>query len=263
MGKTGMDFVKLRTLIVDDEPLAREKIRAFLEEYREFEVIGECQDGEHAGIAILARRPDVVFLDVEIPGQNGIELLNSLPPNSQPYIVVVTAFDRYAVRAFEIEAVDYLLKPFDKIRFAQTVKRLCQASAFSHLDGGPVSNAAFPKSHDEVRGSERVLIKSGSRIIVVRGRSIEWIEAQGDYVLVHAQKSSHLVRETMTTMEARLDPTRFARIHRSAIVNLDFIRELHPLWGGDYRVILQDGTQLTLSRNYRSVLRERLSTLIA
>jgi len=256
-----MNSTKLRTLVVDDEPFAREKINSFLADYLDFEVVGECEDGEQAACAILTQQPDVVFLDVEIPGKSGLEVLNSLPADSQPSIVVVTAFDRYAVQAFEVEVLDYLLKPFNKTRFAQAIRRVRQKAV--PLKVGKADSATVDSlSHGVIADRERVAIKSGSKIIIVRSSSIEWIEAQGDYVILHAQKAHHLVRETMSMMEKRLDPRRFARIHRSAIVNLDFIRELRPLWGGDYRVLLQDGTQLTLSRNYRSAVRDKLAPAI-
>jgi two-component system LytT family response regulator len=253
-----MNDMKLRTLIVDDESLARDKIRAFLEEYPEFEVIGECEDGMQTTTAILAHRPDVIFLDVEIPGKNGIELLDSLPPDFQPAIVFVTAFDKYAVRAFEAQALDYLLKPFNKTRFAQAVRRLHERTTQpNHARHGEELKVALREVRREAQDCERIVVRSGARIIFLRTSMIEWIEAEGDYVMVHAGKANHLVRETMMTMAGRLDPSRFVRIHRSAIVNLDFIQELRPLWGGDYRVLLRDGTQLTLSRNYRSALRAR------
>jgi len=249
--------MRLRTLIVDDEPLSREKVRSFLEHYSDFEIIGEYQDGERTAIAILEQQPDVVFLDVEIPGWNGLELLNSLPRCGQPSIVVVTAFDRYAVRAFEVEALDYLLKPFTKARFAQAINRLRQNAACLKSGRQDGLNIAVQRSPDY----KRVVVKCGSKILVLHSTSIAWIEAQGDYVMVHVQKSGHLVRETMNSIEKRLDPSRFVRIHRSAIVNLDFIRELRPLWGGDYCVLLHDGAQLTLSRSYRSRVQTKLLLL--
>jgi len=257
-----MKSTRLRTLVVDDEPFAREKIHLFLADYPDFEVVGDCEDGEQAACAILTQQPDVVFLDMEIPGKSGLEVLNSLPADSHPSIVVVTAFDRYAVQAFAVEALDYLLKPFNKTRFAQAIKRVRQ-TAVSLKMGNTNSAPVDPLSQSVIGDRERIAIKSGSKIIIVRSSSIEWIEAQGDYVMVHAQKAHHLVRETMSMMEKRLDPRRFARIHRSAIVNLDFIRELRPLWGGDYRVLLQDDTQLTLSRNYRTAVRDKLSPAIS
>ena len=256
-----MNFTRLRTLVVDDEPFAREKVRSFLADYPDFEVVGDYEDGEQAACGILTQQPDVVFLDVEIPGKSGLEVVNSLPADSQPSIVVVTAFDRYAVQAFEVEALDYLLKPFNKTRFAQAIKRVRQ-KAVSLKVGNADSVTLGRLSHSEIADREGVVIKSGSKIIIVRSSSIEWVEAQGDYVMMHAQKAHHLVRETMSMMEKRLDPGRFARIHRSAIVNLDFISELRPLWGGDYRVLLQDGTQLTLSRNFRTAVRDKLAPAI-
>lgn len=249
--------LKLQTLIVDDELFSREKIRSFLQDYPDFEVIGECENGEQAAQAIIAHEPKVVFLDVEIPGKNGLELLNTLPRDSQPSIIVVTAFDKYAVRAFEVQAIDYLLKPFNKVRFAQAIRRLRQNAAWCETSRTSAS-ASSEGTHEDIPNWERFTFKSGSKILVVRSSWIEWIEAQGDYVMVHMQKSNHLLRETMTAIEKRLDPKRFARIHRSAIVNLDCIRELRPMARGDYRVFLHNGTELTLSRNYRSALSETL-----
>jgi two-component system LytT family response regulator len=251
--------MKLRTLIVDDEVFSRSKIRAFLEDYPEFEVVGECEDGKQTASDILSQQPDVVFLDIEIPGQNGLEVLNSLPPAVQPSIVLVTAFDKYAVRAFEIQALDYLLKPFNKARFAQAIGRLRQRVASSNCAGHSEQlKIALQQVRRDGQDYERIVVKSGSRIIFLRSSVIEWIEAQGDYVMVHASNANHLVRETMVTITERLDPSRFVRIHRSATINLDFVQELRPLWGGDYRVFLRDGTQLTLSRNYRSAMRDKL-----
>jgi two-component system LytT family response regulator len=251
--------MKLRTLIVDDELFSRNKIRAFLEDYPEFEVVGECEDGRQTASAILSRKPDVVFLDVEIPGQNGLELLDSLPPAVQPSVILVTAFDKYAVRAFEIQALDYLLKPFNKARFAKAISRLRQLTALSNsVVQSEELKVALQEVRRETQDYERIVVKSGSRIIFLQSSLIEWIEAQGDYVMVHVGKANHLVRETMAGMANRLDPSRFVRIHRSAIVNLDFVQELRPLWGGDYRVFLRDGTQITLSRNYRSAVRDKL-----
>jgi two-component system LytT family response regulator len=252
-----MNHMKLQTLIVDDESFAREKIRSFLQDYPEFDVIGECEDGEQAGRAILTQEPHVVFLDVEIPGKNGLELLNTLPRASQPDVVVVTAFNNYAVQAFEAEVLDYLLKPFNKFRFAQAIRRLRQSAAINRDSdcSTSVPSDAIPK---DMPNCERVIFKSGSKILVVRSTWIEWIQAQGDYIMIHMQKSTHLVRESMTTIEKRLDSKRFARIHRSAIVNLDCVRELQPMVSGDYLVYLHNGTELTLSRNYRSAVRGTL-----
>jgi two-component system LytT family response regulator len=249
----------LRTLIVDDEVFSRSKIRAFLEDYPESEVVGECEDGKQTASAILSQKPDVVFLDIEIPGQNGLELLNSLPPAVQPSIVLVTAFDEYAVRAFGIQALDYLLKPFNKARFAQAVSRLRQRIAAPNCAGHSQQlKMALQEVRREAQDYGRIIVKVRLQNFFLRSSLFEWIEAQGDYVMVHASKANYLVRETMVTITERLDPSRFVRIHRSAIINLDFVQELRPLWGGDYRVLLRDGTQLTLSRNYRSAMCDKL-----
>lgn len=247
--------VKLRTLIVDDELLSRRKIRAFLQEHTEFQIVGECADGEEAVAAISTQRPDLLFLDVQMPGRNGFEVLDCLTGKTPPEVIFVTAFDKYAVRAFEVRALDYLLKPFNKARFAEALKRFHERR--THVNGADRKEelkAALQEIQRESRDSERILIKSGSRIIFLRKGLIEWVEAQGDYVKLHSGKESHLLRETMSALSDRLDPGRFVRIHRSRIVNLDYIREIRPLWGGDCAVLMRDGTELTMSRTYRATL---------
>src|SRR3984957_9330359 len=256
---TGVLYVKLRTLIVDDELLARKKIRAFLQEHTEFQVVGECTDGEQAVAALSALRPDLLFLDVQIPGRNGFEVLDCITDKAPPAVIFVTAFDKYAVRAFEVRALDYLLKPFNKARFADALKRFHERRArMNGVDRKQELKAALQEIQREFRDSERILIKSGSRIIFLRKGLIEWVEAQGDYVKFHIGKESHLLRETMTAAAEHLDPNRFVRIHRSRIVNLDHVREIRPLWGGDYSVLMRDGTELTMSRTYRTSLQATL-----
>jgi two-component system LytT family response regulator len=250
--------VKLRTLIVDDELLARKKIRAFLQEHAEFQVVGECADGEQAVAAISTLTPDLLFLDVQIPGRNGFEVLDCITDKAAA-IIFVTAFDKYAVRAFEVQALDYLLKPFNKVRFAEALKRFHERRTRANgVDRKQELKAALQEIQRESRDSERILIKSGSRIILLRKGLIEWVEAQGDYVKFHIGKENHLLRETMTAAAERLDPNRFVRIHRSRIVNLDYVREIRPLWGGDYYVLMRDGTELTMSRTYRASLQTAL-----
>lgn len=247
--------MKLRTLIVDDELLSRNKIRGFLRDHPEFQIVGECADGEHAVAAIASHRPDLIFLDVQIPGRDGFEVLDSIADKFFPAIIFVTAFDKYAVRAFETRALDYLLKPFNKARFAEALNRFHEQRArLNGLDRKEELKAALQEIQRESRDDERIVVKTGSRIMLLRKSSIEWVEAQGDYVKLHVGKESHLLRETMASMSNRLDPSRFVRIHRSSIVNLDYIRELRPVWGGDYIVLLRDGTELTMSRTYRSSL---------
>jgi two-component system, LytTR family, response regulator len=247
--------MKLRTLIVDDEMPSRKKIRSFLEEHPDFQLVGECADGEQAIAAIRAHSPELIFLDVQIPGRDGFEVLDSLREEFVPTVIFVTAFDKYAVRAFEARALDYLLKPFNKARFAEALHRFQERRArlngISHRDE---LKAAIQEIQKESHSDERIVVKSGSRMIFLRKSSIEWIEAQGDYVKLHVGKEGHMLRETMETVLKHLDPSRFARIHRSTIVNLDHVREIRPLWGGDYTVLMRDGTQLTLSRTHRSGL---------
>jgi two-component system LytT family response regulator len=248
--------MKIRTLIVDDEMPSRKKIRAYLDEHPEFQVVGECADGEEAIAVIRAHNPELIFLDVQIPGCDGFQVLGSLSEEFVPAVIFVTAFDRYAVRAFEARALDYLLKPFNKIRFAEAVNRFHDRR--TRLDGvsrkGELK-AVLEEIQRETHTEERIVVKSGSRIVFLRRSSIEWIEAQGDYVKLHVGKEAHMLRETMETVLKRVDPSRFARIHRSAIVNLDHVREIRPLWGGDCTVLMRDGAQLTLSRTYRSGLK--------
>jgi two-component system LytT family response regulator len=255
----GAGYVKLRTSIVDDELLSRKKIRAFLQEYTEFQVVGECADGEQAVAAISALRPDLLFLDVQIPGRNGFEVLDGVAAKALPAVIFITAFDKYAVRAFEVRALDYLLKPFNKARFGEALQRFHEhKSCVNRIERKQELKAALQEIQRESRDSERILIKSGSRIIFLRKGLIEWVEAQGDYVKFHTGKESHILRETMTAAAERLDPTRFVRIHRSRIVNLDHVREIRPLWGGDYSVLMRDGTELTMSRTYRASLQAAL-----
>jgi two-component system, LytTR family, response regulator len=255
----GVVYVKLRTLIVDDELHSRKKIRAFLQEHPEFQVVGECADGEQAVAAISALKPDLIFLDVQIPGRNGFEVLDCVTEKLPPAVIFVTAFDKYAVRAFEVRALDYLLKPFNKARFAEALNRFHERrTRLNGLDRKQELRAALQEIQRESRDNERILVKSGSRIIFLRKGLIEWVEAQGDYVKLHIGKESYLLRETMTATSQRLDPNRFVRIHRSRIVNLDYVREIRPLWGGDYSVLMRDGTELTMSRTYRASLQAAL-----
>ena len=249
--------MKLRTLIVDDEVLSRKKIRAFLQEHPEFQVVGECGDGEQALAQIRTHKPDLIFLDVQIPGRNGFEVLEGLEDSCAPAIIFVTAFDKYAVRAFEVRALDYLLKPFNKTRFAEALNRFHERR-LSGSDRKEELKAVLQEIQRESRDSERIVVKSGSRSIFLRKGAIEWVEAQGDYVKLHSGKESHLLRETMNALSDRLDPGRFVRIHRSRIVNLDYIREIRPLWGGDCAVLMRDGTELTMSRTYRTSLQSAL-----
>lgn len=244
----------LRALIVDDEALARERLRALLGRDPEVVVVGECADGDEAIAAIRARSPQLLFLDVQMPEKSGFDVLDEVGPAAVPAIVFVTAYDQHAVRAFEVCALDYLLKPFDEERFARTVAR-----AKAHVLGpGRDMERRLLALVEEVRARsrslDRLMIRSGGRLFFLKTEDIDWIEAEGNYACLHSAGGAHLVRETIGRLEAQLDPARFLRIHRSTIVNLDRVRAIEPLPHGEHRVLLVDGTELTLSRGYRDRL---------
>jgi two-component system, LytTR family, response regulator len=252
--------VAIRTLIVDDEPLARTRIRSLLQDEADIEVVGECGDGKQAVVALRDLQPDLVFLDVQMPALDGFEVLEAVRGDRLPAVIFVTAYDRYAIRAFEHHALDYLLKPFDRDRFQKALARLRadlqrkqQASASQRL--AAMLQDVQSSSRKPV---QRLVIKSGGRIFFLRVEEIDWIEAAGNYVRLHVGKETHLLRETMNSLEGRLDGQQFVRIHRSTIVAMDRIKELQPWFHGDFKVILKDGGELTLSRGYRQKLQEML-----
>ncbi|HET7291322.1 MAG TPA: LytTR family DNA-binding domain-containing protein [Vicinamibacteria bacterium] len=247
--------MKIRVLIVDDEPIARERLRTLLAPGADVEIVGECSDGNEAVDTIRKERPDLVFLDVQVPELDGFGVVKALEGEKLPAIVFVTAYDQYALQAFEVHAVDYLLKPFDEERFRlalERARRTVEAEA-----GNGVNDRLLALLKDlkpEPQFLERVVVRSSGRLFFLRTDEIDWVESSGNYVCLHAGKESHLVRETMSALEARLDPAQFIRIHRTAIVRIDQIKELHPLFHGEYEVVLRDGTRLTLSRSYRDRL---------
>lgn len=249
----------LRVLIVDDEPLAREGLRGFLTSRDDVELVGECGNGQEALEALRTREVDLVLLDVEMPGKSGFEVLDELDPEELPAVVFVTAFDEYAVKAFDVHAVDYLLKPVTEERFTAALGRVRERL---DADAGRsmarrIEALVREARHREAGGSERLLVKSGSRSFFVSPEEIDWIEAAGNYATLHTRAGDHMIRTTMKALEERLDPERFARIHRSYIVNLDRIQEIQPWFKGDHLVILRDGTELSLTRKYRKRLRKR------
>ena len=252
---------KIRTLIVDDEELARDRIHTLLEMQPDVEIVGICGDGVTALESIEKLKPDLVFLDVQMPGMTGFEVVENLDAAHAPAVVFVTAHDGHAIRAFEIHALDFLLKPFDQTRFEKALERargqLTQSKGTTILDSRLVS--LLEELHEERKYSERLIVKSSGRVFFVRTEEIDWVEASGNYVKIHTKSDAHLLRESMKNMEAKLDPKTFVRIHRSAIVNIDHIKELEPWFHGEYIVIMRDGTRLTASR----VFSDRLSALIA
>jgi two-component system, LytTR family, response regulator len=256
------DSPKIRVLLVDDEPLAREMLREMLQGDPEVEIVGESCNGREALTAIRAETPDLIFLDVQMPEVGGFEVLAALGKGAAPYVIFVTAYDQYAVRAFDVQALDYLLKPFDQERFDVSWQR---AKAQLRRDQNGGMDKRILALLEEMKAGknylERLVIKASGRIFFLDTKEIDWIEAEGNYVSVHSGKKSHLLRETISSLESQLDPKQFVRIHRSSIVRLNFIQELQPWFHGEYRVILQDGIQLTLSRNHRDKLQEALGKL--
>ena len=248
----------IRTLIVDDESLARERIHEMLDADPEIEIVGDCANGEEAIQAISKLKPDLIFLDVEMPGIDGFEVLQSLDPQQVPAVIFVTAYDQYAVRAFEIYALDYLLKPFDRERFQRAVDHakeqlLTTSNAMSERIMSALEQIKVRPVH-----LERLVIKMNGHVFFVKAEEIDWLEAEGNYVRLHAGKESYLLRDTISALETQLDPKQFLRVHRSAIVNIDRIQELQPWFHGEYRIIMREGVQLTLSRSYREKLQELL-----
>jgi two-component system LytT family response regulator len=249
--------VAIRVLIIDDEPLARQRLRALLEAEPDIEVISECADGRAAVAAIQAHKPDLIFLDVCMPELDGFAVLEAVCTDPMPGVIFVTAYDRFALRAFEVHALDYLLKPFDRERFQKALHRAKgQLGRVSSVEVSQQLRALLEDARGGRKYLDRVVIKTTNRVFFLRVDEIDWIEAAGNYLKLHVGPESHLLRETMGNLEARLDPDKFIRIHRSTIVNIERIQELQPWFHGDYVVVLRDGTQLTLSRSYRQKLQD-------
>ena len=251
--------VPIRALVIDDEPLAREIIREMLQDDPAVEIVGESVNGRDAVAAVAAHTPDLLFLDVQMPRMSGFEVLESLPSGCMPLVIFVTSYDQYAVRAFEVHAIDYLLKPFDRQRFEMALERA--KARIRRKRSGDIDQRILALLEELKAGHkylERLVIKTGGRVIFLDTEEIDWIEAEGNYVTVHTGEKSHLLRETISNLERQLDPKNFVRIHRSAIVSINRIQELQPWFHGEFRVILQGGTQLTLSRNYRENLQSIL-----
>ncbi|HWW77485.1 MAG TPA: LytTR family DNA-binding domain-containing protein [Pyrinomonadaceae bacterium] len=257
---TDAQAAPIRVLVVDDEPLAREKIRGMAADDAELRVVGECSNGAEAIEAVQALRPDLILLDVQMPEVGGFAVLEALKDEGLPPVIFITAYDHYAVRAFEFHALDYLLKPFDRERFRAAIER-AKRQIRREKNGAGLDEriiALLEQMREQPRYTERLVVKTGGRVFFLNADEIDWVEAEGNYVSIHAGKKSYLLRETISGLESQLDPRHFVRIHRSAIVNINRIKELQPWSHGEYHVILHDGTQLTLSRSYRDNLQSAL-----
>jgi two-component system LytT family response regulator len=243
----------IRTLLVDDEPVARRRLRRLLRSERDVDIVGECADGATAVDTIRTVAPDLVLLDVQMPELDGFHVLQALGQAQLPDVIFVTAHDRYAVRAFEVHALDYLLKPVDADRLGKALERA--RARLTERQRGPVDPRLIALLQDlaaERRYLARIPVKSDGRVLVVDLADVDWIGAADNYVTLHAASREYLLRDTMGRLERELDPEQFVRIHRSAIVQLDRIRELVSDFHGDFEVVLRDGTRLTLSRSYRA-----------
>jgi two-component system LytT family response regulator len=255
-----MSTTPYSVVIADDEPLARERIRTMLAGDDRFTIVAECADGDEDVATIAERRPDLVFLDVQMPEVDGFAVLEAFGDDALPAVIFVTAYDEYALRAFDVSAVDYLLKPFDKARFAKAleraVDRMAKEPAPAGAEGGGGELRALIEQLKRERGyATRFVVRADGKLTFVRAAEIDWIDASGNYVRLHVQGRTHLIRETMKSIEARLNPDQFVRVHRSAIINIDRVVSLEPYFHGEYVVAMRDGTRLTSSRTHSGRLR--------
>jgi len=262
--------MKIRALIVDDEALARQMIRSLISEDGEIEVVGECGDGRGAIAAIKKYQPDLMFLDVQMPGLSGFQVLEKVEPRHMPYVIFITAYSQYAVKAFEFHALDYILKPFDKERFFESVNRakkiirqqglsrlteeiirMIKTVPGAHLPGTPENSQVEPFL-------QQITIRKGGRIFVVNVEDIVWMEAANQYARIHTLTGSHLLSCSLKTVQSRLDPRQFFRIHRSALIQVKFIQEIRTAKNGACTVLLTTGKCLRLSRSRRGILTDLL-----
>ncbi|QJE97435.1 LytR/AlgR family response regulator transcription factor [Luteolibacter luteus] len=250
--------MKIRCLIVDDEELARERVRSLLADEEDIQIAGEAADGHAAVAAIEEYQPDLVFLDIQMPGLTGFDVIEAIPEGKLPTVIFTTAYDTHAVRAFEISALDYLLKPFKPARFRESLERArAKISGNSPVPAEPALGTLMAHLR-AIDGGPRILVKSPEKILFVRAAEIDHVEAAGNYLVLHCGGERHIVRETMAAMVKRLEPSGFMRISRSSIVNLSRIRELQPISSGHYTVILKTGAKLDMTSPLRD-LQERMS----
>jgi two-component system LytT family response regulator len=262
----------VRTLIVDDERMARKRLRTLLAADADVDIVGECANGRDAVAAIQERDPDLVFLDIQMPELDGFAVVQAVGVAEMPVTVFVTAFDQYALKAFEAHALDYLTKPFDRERFQTSLGRAKQqvrlrdaarretpvaTTTRRHATGSELAErlvALLAGLERQQHYAERLMVKSAGRVVFLRVDEIDWIDAAGSYVRLHVGRDAHLLHEGIAALMGRLDPRRFARVHRSTIVNLDRVKEIQPWFHGDAVAILRDGTRLQVSRTYRESL---------
>lgn len=245
-----------KVVVADDEGPARTRIRQFLKHETDCSLVGDCANGREVLECVARSHPDILFLDVQMPGMGGFEVCDLLrEAEPVPCVIFVTAFDRYAVQAFEVHAIDYLLKPFDQMRFRKALERARERLRTKVGPGMEQSVLTMLRDYvTPVKNGGRMIFREGGKLVVVRAEDLKWVESDGNYVKLHTSEGEHHVRETLGHLEAQFSNERFLRISRSVLVNLDFVREFRPLFSGDYAVILREGTKLTLTRTYRDRL---------
>jgi two-component system LytT family response regulator len=254
--------MSIRVLLSDDEALARERLRSLLEEEADLEIVAECGDGKSAITTIRRERPDLVFLDIQMPEVDGFGVVQALRNDLMPLTIFVTAYDSYAMKAFEVHALDYLLKPVGKERLTEAVGRARRQ--LEQPSDGTFQRRVLEMLGDleaRQRAPERIVIKSDGEIVCLKPHEIDWAESAGNYVCLHVGGATHILRETITALESRLGSRQFMRVHRSTLVNVDRIKTLRPSLYGDYSILLRDGTKLTLSRGFRESVLKRLGTV--
>ncbi len=250
---------KIRAIVVDDEPLACKRLVKLLNEEEDVEVVEVCANGKEAIDEINEQDPDLVFLDIQMPEINGFEVLQHIESDRVPAIIFVTAYDEYALKAFEVHALDYLMKPFNKARFRDSLQRAKNSiKSNGNTEVGEKIENLLEYLNPEQESLSRILIKTSSRYFFLKADEIDWIESAGNYVRIHSGKNNYLIRETMINMEKKLDDDKFFRIHRSTIINVEKVKELEQWFHGDYQVIMYNDEKLTMSRNYKDLL-ERFS----
>lgn len=247
--------MKTRILVVDDEALARERACQLLKSDPDIEIIGQCADGQTAVDTILRDKPDLVLLDVQMPELDGFAVVEAIGPEKMPAVIFVTAHEQFALKAFDVHAIDYLLKPYDRERFQTAIQRAKDQLARSK--SGELQtrmNALIGELKTQPKTANRLVVKADGRVLLLKAEDVDWVEAADNYIVLHVGTDTHMLRETMNSIEGRLPSGKFVRINRSTIVNLDRVKELQPLFHGEYVVILRNGAKLTLSRGYREKL---------
>lgn len=250
---------EISVVLVDDEPFARQSLKIFLAELERFHVIDECSNGLQAIQIINTHKPDLIFLDVQMPEVNGFEVLDEIETDNPPVVIFATAYEKYALQAFEANAVDYLLKPFERSRFREAIVK-----AERYINGGTgqwLSQVReLLRTYNKLKVAEgqfrhRILVKEKKKYFLIDLDEVHFFEASGDYVVIHKEKSTHMINDSMNNLEDKLNPHQFVRIHRSTIINLRYIDNLQPYFNGEFHITMKNGTKLKLSRNYRDKIK--------